>query len=145
MIEKLMPVAEVTTPNTFEASQLAGMDELKTPADCEEAARRIHKHGAKNVIIKAARIFDDYAADLLYDGKDFEWIRSDRLNTRWTHGAGCTFSACVTAELAKGASVHDSFHTAHDFLQAALREGFPFNEFTGPVYHKAYAKLHGLK
>lgn len=142
MIEALMPVAEVTTPNTFEAAQLAGMDELKTIEDCEMAARRIHQLGARNVIVKAARIFPDCAADLLYDGAQCHWIRSPRIDTAWTHGAGCTFSACVTAELAKGAEVREAFNTAHDFLQAALRGGFPFNEFTGPVYHKAYAKLH---
>lgn len=143
MIESLLPVAEVVTPNAFEASQLAGMGDLRTPEDCEAAARRIHELGAKNVVVKAARIFPDYAADLLYDGEQFHWLRSQRLDTRWTHGAGCTFSACITAELARGADVRNAFVTAHDFLQAALRGGFPFNEFTGPVYHKAYAKLHG--
>ena len=144
MIEALMPIATVTTPNTFEASQLAGMPELTSEDDLAEAARRIHAFGAKNVIIKAARIFQDKAVDMLYDGKDFTWIREPRLETKWTHGAGCTFSACVTAELAKGQSVAQAFQTAHEFLRAALEESFPFNEVTGPVYHHALAKRrHG--
>ncbi len=144
MIEALMSIATVTTPNTFEASQLAGMDELKSEEDMMEAAKRIHDYGAQNVIIKAARIFGDKAVDMLYDGKDFTWIREPRLETKWTHGAGCSFSACVTAELAKGNSVAQAFQTAHLYLRAALEESFPFNEVTGPVYHHALAKrLHG--
>lgn len=144
MIEALLPIATVTTPNTFEAAQLAGMDDLTSEDDLAEAARRIHAHGAKNVIIKAARIFEDKAVDLLFDGTQFIWIREPRLNTKWTHGAGCTFSACVTAELAKGHTVEEAFRTAHAFLRAALEESFPFNQVTGPVYHHALAKrLHG--
>ena len=140
MIDYLLPVAEVTTPNTFEAAQLAGMDELKSEADLEEAARRIHAKGAKNVIIKAARMLPEVAVDVLFDGQEFTWIREPRLETKWTHGAGCSFSACVTAELAKGATVKEAFATAHRYLRAALEEGFAFNQFTGPVYHKALAK-----
>lgn len=140
MIEHLLPVADVVTPNLFEASQLAGVPELKNEADCENAARIIHAHGAANVIIKAARLFPGEAADLLYDGKEFFWLREAAVDTKWTHGAGCSFSACVTAELAKGATVREAFVTAHRFIRAALKESFPFNEFTGPLYHKAYAR-----
>lgn len=140
MIRCLLPLAEVVTPNTFEAAQLAGMDEPTTEADLLEAARRIHGLGVKNVVIKAARIFDDQAVDLLYDGTEATWFRSPRLKSCWTHGAGCSFSACVTAELAKGASVKDAVCTANAFVRAGLEESFPMNQFVGPIYHKAYAK-----
>lgn len=144
MKEALMPLAVVTTPNTFEASQLADMDELKSEEDLAEAARRIHALGAKNVIIKAARIFSDVAVDMLFDGEEFIWLKEPRLDTKWTHGAGCSFSACVTAELAKGATVKQAFENAHEYLRAALEESFPFNDITGPVYHHALAKRrHG--
>ena len=140
MIEALLPIAEVVTPNLFEAAQLAGMPELTSVEECEKAARIIHERGAANVIIKAARIFPGEAADLLFDGSEFTWIREPSIDTKWTHGAGCSFSACVTAELAKGASVKEAFVTAHRYIRAALKESFPFNQFTGPLYHKAYAK-----
>lgn len=145
MIEALLPLAEVVTPNTFEASQLAGMPELTSEEELMEAARRIYAHGAKNVIIKAARIFEENAVDMLFDGKSFTWLKEPRLKTAWTHGAGCSFSACVTAELAKGATVKAAFETAHRFLHAALEESFPFNQITGPVYHKALAKREAAK
>lgn len=143
MIRSLLPLAEVTTPNTFEAAQLAGMDELKTKDDLFEAAKRISAHGVKNVVIKAARIFDDKAIDLLYDGKEFMLTENPRLSTNWTHGAGCSFSACITAELAKGATVQQAVKTATAFVNAGLKEGFPLNQFVGPIYHKALAKING--
>lgn len=140
MIEYLLPIAEVVTPNTFEAAQLAGMEELKSEKEVEEAAQRIHRLGCKNVVIKVARVLPDATADLLYDGKTFTWFREKRINTTWTHGAGCSFSACLTAELAKGASVHQACKTAHDFVQAGLLSSFALNQHIGPIYHKAMAK-----
>jgi pyridoxine kinase len=140
MIEHLLPIAEVVTPNSFEAAQLAGMEELKSESDIAEAARRIHQHGCRNVVIKAARVLPDLCVDLLYDGQNCAWFRSERIDTTWTHGAGCSFSACLTAELAKGASVQQACQTAHDFVRAALRNSFALNRHIGPLYHKAMAK-----
>lgn len=140
MKRSLLPIAEVVTPNTFEAAQLAGMDDIKSKDDILAAAEAIHKLGPKYVLIKAARIFADKAMDVLYDGKQFTIKENPRINTTWTHGAGCSFSACVTAELAKGASVEEAAATATAFVNAGLRESFPYNKFTGPIYHKAYAK-----
>lgn len=140
MRQSLLPLAEVVTPNTFEAAQLAGMDDIKTKDDIFEAAARIHKYGAKNVLIKAARIFPDKALDVLFDGSTYTVVENPKLNTTWTHGAGCSFSACVTAELAKGATVAQAAATATAFVNAGLVESFPLNRFVGPIYHKALAK-----
>lgn len=140
MIRSLMPLADVVTPNTFEAAQLAGMSELKTEEDMVAAAKIIHSQGARHVVIKAARIFENASVDVLYDGGEPQWWRAERLQTTWTHGAGCSFSACVTAELAKGASVREAVTTANAFVRAGLENGFALNQFAGPIYHKAYAK-----
>ena len=142
MIDYLLPVADVVTPNSFEAAQLAGMDEIRTEEQLCEAARRIHAAGAKNVAIKAPRVFsNDKVADFLFDGTDFTWWWEDKLTTAWTHGAGCSFSACITAELAKGADVRSAFQTAHAFVKAGLEHSFPLNRFVGPIYHKALARF----
>ena len=90
------------------------MDDIKNKDDILAAAEAIHKLGPKYVLIKAARIFADKAMDVLYDGKQFTIKENQRINTTWTHGAGCSFSACVTAELAKGASVEEAAATATD-------------------------------
>ncbi len=140
MLRSLLPIAEVITPNAFEAAQLAGMTELTSEAEVEEAARRIHARGGKNVVVKAARIFADYSADVLFDGQKFIWLKDKRLQTAWTHGAGCSFSACIAAELAKGATVPEAVRTARQFVRAGLSDSFPLNQFVGPIYHKALAK-----
>lgn len=142
MRQHLLPIAEAVTPNTFEAAQLAGMKDISTMAQLQDAARKIHAAGAQNVIIKAARIFPDKAVNLLYDGTSFTQFDKPKVNTQWTHGAGCSFSACVTAELAKGASMADAVQTATDFVYEGLVDSFPLNKFVGPINHKAYAKNH---
>ena len=88
------------------------------------------------------RAIVDQALNLLFDGKSFTWFDRPRLETTWTHGAGCTFSACITAELAKHGDVPSAVQTAGDFVHAALVESFPLNRHVGAVYHKAMAKLH---
>ncbi len=141
MIDYLLPIADVVTPNAFEAAQLAGMGELRTEEELCEAARRIHKAGAKHVAIKAPRVFQDGSvADLLYDGNEFTWWRDTKLTTAWTHGAGCSFSACIAAELGKGTAMKDAVAIAHAFVRAGLEESFPLNRFVGPIYHKALSK-----
>ena len=142
MIDYLLPLADVVTPNTFEAEQLAGMEEFKSEDDLLEAARKIHGLGAKNVVIKAARIFDNKTVDLLYDGTNATWLRGEKVGTSWTHGAGCSFSACITAELAKGKSVVDAVAMAREFVRCGLEHSFPLNQFVGPIYHKALSKYN---
>ena len=142
MIDYLLPLADVVTPNTFEAEQLAGMEEFKSEDDLLEAARKIHGLGAKNVVIKAARIFDNKTVDLLYDGTNVTWMRGEKVGTSWTHGAGCSFSACITAELAKGKSVADAVAMAREFVRCGLEHSFPLNQFVGPIYHKALSKYN---
>ncbi len=142
MIDYLLPLADVVTPNTFEAEQLAGMEEFKSEDDLLEAARKIHGQGAKNVVIKAARIFDNKTVDLLYDGTNATWLRGEKVGTSWTHGAGCSFSACITAELAKGKSVTDAVAMAREFVRCGLEHSFPLNQFVGPIYHKALSKYN---
>ncbi len=140
MIEHLLPIAEVVTPNTFEAEQLSGVSEIKTLDDIFEAAIKINELGARNVIIKAARIFRGRAVNVLYDGKALYTYEVPKVSTKWTHGAGCSFSACITAELAKKAKVLEAFKTATDFVNEGLIKSFPLNKFVGPIWHKAYAE-----
>ena len=129
MIDYLLPLADVVTPNTFEAEQLAGMDEFKSEDDLLSAAQKIHGLGAKNVVIKAARIFDDKTVDLFYDGTSATWLRGEKVNTSWTHGAGCSFSACITAELAKGKSAAEAAALAADIVCAGIKATPPEHKY----------------
>lgn len=139
----LVPRATVVTPNLFEASQLAGTAPIKTIEDMKEAAAKIHALGAKYVLIKGGSKLDyEKAVDLLFDGKEFKLYESEKIDTTYTHGAGCTNSAAITAELAKGKTVIEAVEVAKDFVTAAIRHGFKLNEFVGPTMHKAY-RIYG--
>ncbi|HAL01111.1 MULTISPECIES: pyridoxine/pyridoxal/pyridoxamine kinase [unclassified Exiguobacterium] len=136
----LTPLATVVTPNVFEAGQLSGLG--KTPATIDEmklAAARIHEKGAQYVLVKGgSKIDHPQAVDVLYDGKEFILIEDERIETPYTHGAGCTYSAAITAELAKGASVEAAVRTAKSFITSAIRHSFRLNEYVGPTDHAAH-------
>lgn len=139
MIEFLLPRADLVTPNLFEASQLAKTGPIKTPEEMQEAAAIIHGKGAKNVLIKdRGKIREGKAMDLLFDGKTFEWFEADSIQTPFTHGAGCTSSAAVTAGLAKGFTVRESVQQAKQFITQAIANGFRLNDFVGPTRHSAH-------
>ena len=95
IVEKLLPCAFLATPNVPEAAALAEM-EIGSREEMREAARRIHAMGARAVLIKGGHMAGD-AADLLYDGRGWREYAAARLETRHTHGTGCTYSAAITA------------------------------------------------
>ncbi|MDF1507236.1 pyridoxine/pyridoxal/pyridoxamine kinase [Robertmurraya sp. DFI.2.37] len=135
----LVPRALIVTPNLFEASQLAGTAPIKTIDDMKEAAAKIHALGAKYVLIKGGSKLDyDKAVDLLFDGEEYKLYESEKIDTTYVHGAGCSYSAAITAELAKGKSVLEAIALAKDFVTAAIRHGFKLNEYVGPTMHGVY-------
>lgn len=138
MIKYLIPLATVTTPNLFEAGQLAGVKTPKTIEEMQIAAEKIHALGAKNIIIKGGRgIAHDQAFDLFYDGQKHYLLETPKLETSYNHGAGCTFAAAITANLAKGSSVKEAIIEAKEFVAAGIKHGWKLNEFVGPVLHNA--------
>ncbi|MEW9677113.1 pyridoxine/pyridoxal/pyridoxamine kinase [Lentibacillus sp. L22] len=142
MRELLLPRATITTPNLFEAGQLAQTVPLKTIDEMKHAAVKIHELGAKTVVIKGGTALDhDKAVDLFYDGSDFTLLENEKIDTSYNHGAGCSFAAAITASLAKGHSVKESVSIAKDFVAAAIKHGWKLNEFVGPVMHGAYNKF----
>lgn len=141
----LVPKAYLVTPNLFEASQLAGTKAIQSVDEMKEAAVRIHERGAKYVAIKGGgKLAQDQeqAIDLLYDGQEFTIYTTPRVSTSNTHGAGCTYSAAITAELAKGATLSEAMDKAKQFITAAIRHGFPINQYVGPTLHAA-SRLYG--
>jgi len=134
----LLPLAKVATPNVPEAEVLAGMD-IRNHADMREAARRIHDMGAAYVVVKGGHM-QGAARDIVYDGTDFEELAVERFETRHTHGTGCTFSAAITAELAKGRAVRDAIATAKEFITCAISNPLGIGHGHGPTNHWAYGR-----
>lgn len=106
---QILPAATVVTPNHFEARTLAGMDRIDSVADLAEAARRIHDLGPKYVIAKGGvELGGPDAFDVLYDGDRTTVLSTPKIGEQRASGAGCTFAAAVTAELAKHTDIHDA-------------------------------------
>jgi pyridoxine kinase len=121
---------------------LSQMGALKTVDDMKEAAKRIHDKGAAYVLVKGGgKLAHEKAIDVLYDGHTFDILEGERINTTYTHGAGCTYSAAICAELAKGKSVREAVAVAKAFITEAIRHSFPLNQYVGPTHHGAYRSL----
>ncbi|MEA3375144.1 MAG: bifunctional hydroxymethylpyrimidine kinase/phosphomethylpyrimidine kinase [Chloroflexota bacterium] len=137
LIDELVPLAYLTTPNHHEAQVLTGL-EIETVADMREAARAIHALGAQNVVVKGGHLPAAASAiDVLYDGRELTEFDAPRVDTRNTHGTGCTYASSIAAELAKGHSVRDAVATAKAYLTAALQAAVDLDigEGHGPIDH----------
>lgn len=137
--EWLLPLATVVTPNLPEAEVIAGI-QIKSLQDRKEAAKIIYHLGAKNVMIKGGHDENEQMIDLLYDGSSYFQYESKRVPTKNTHGTGCTFSAAITAELAKGNSIDSAISVAKKFIQAAIEDDLHIGSGHGPTNHWAYNK-----
>lgn len=137
--QELAPRAAIITPNVFEAGQLSGIHSIRTVEDMKSAAIEIYKLGPKNVLIKGgAKLGTPNAIDVLFDGEEFEILETPKIDTKYNHGAGCTYAAAITAGLAKGLTVREAVRQAKAFVTTALSHSFPLNEYIGPLYHAAH-------
>ncbi|SMB88003.1 hydroxymethylpyrimidine/phosphomethylpyrimidine kinase [Desulfonispora thiosulfatigenes DSM 11270] len=133
LISHLLPLAEVVTPNIPEAEVIVGM-KIDTVEDMEKAALLIHKMGPKKVLVKGGHLTED-AIDVLYDGKKITHYTSERINTKNTHGTGCTLSSAITANLAKGANVEEGVREAKEYITTAIRHSLALGKGYGPTNH----------
>ncbi|USG63800.1 bifunctional hydroxymethylpyrimidine kinase/phosphomethylpyrimidine kinase [Brevibacillus ruminantium] len=132
----LLPLAEVITPNLPEAAYMTGLL-IETPEQMREAAKVIHQMGPRHVMMKGGHLQDDAIVDILFDGRDFYEFAHKRIHTRHTHGTGCTFSAALTAELAKGTSLVHAVERANRFIIEAIKTAPQIGGGHGPTNHWA--------
>ena len=133
LADRILPLALVVTPNLPEAEVLAGM-RVAEPEEMEEAARRIHGMGPRFVLIKGGHLKGD-ATDLLWNGREFTRFTAARVDSTNTHGTGCTFSAAITAGLARGQALGDAIRSAKAYVTRAIREGFKAGRGVGQLRH----------
>jgi hydroxymethylpyrimidine/phosphomethylpyrimidine kinase len=132
----LLPLAWVVTPNLPEAECLTGLS-ITGLEEMKEAARHIHAMGARHVIVKGGHLEGDDIVDLFYDGEVFHPFPNQRVHTKNTHGTGCTFSAALTAELAKGTELLTAVERAKRFIVAAIASAPELGGGHGPTNHWA--------
>ena len=118
LIDKLLPLAMILTPNIPEAEIIATMP-IKNLQDMEKAAARIFELGPQNVLLKGGHLADQ-ATDILFDGKNFQHFSAERIPTKNTHGTGCTLAAAITANLAKGIAITEAVGRAKEYLTIAI-------------------------
>ncbi|WLV25578.1 bifunctional hydroxymethylpyrimidine kinase/phosphomethylpyrimidine kinase [Aciduricibacillus chroicocephali] len=134
--DRLMPFAKIVTPNIPEAESLIGV-EIKTLDDMKDAAAAIvSRYGAQSALVKGGHL-NDQAADVLFDGKTMHTFTSERINTKNTHGTGCTLSAAITAYLAKGLSLYEAVELSKKYITEAIRYSFNIGKGNGPTNHWA--------
>lgn len=130
--QRLIPLAEVITPNLYEAGALLG-HEIGTVADMRTAAKSLIELGPRSVLVKGGHLGDERAIDVFFDGAEFHELEGIRYDTADTHGTGCTLAAAITARLALGDGLLDAVRAAKDFVTGAIRRGIRIGKGFGPV------------
>jgi hydroxymethylpyrimidine/phosphomethylpyrimidine kinase len=129
----LLPLAEVITPNLFEAEMLTGQ-RIETLDDMRAAAQAIHALGPRHVVVKGGHRAAD-PVDVYFDGERFVELRAERISTPHTHGTGCTFSAAIAAFMARGLPVDAAVTGAKDYITEAIRHAPGLGKGHGPIGH----------
>lgn len=140
---KLLPYATVCTPNIPEAAVISGRD-IRSHEDIREAAKYILGLGVDCVVMKGGHLKEEKAVDrvFLQDGVEIT-IQAVRIDTKDTHGTGCTFSAAITANLANGLSLKQAIIEAKKYVHLAISTPLHIGNGHGPTNHFAYNQKNG--
>ena len=133
LIEKLLPIATLVTPNIPEAQVLSGKT-IESKEDMLSAANFIGNTYGCAVLLKGGHSIND-ANDLLYANGEFIWFEGKRINNHNTHGTGCTLSSAIASNLAKGYDLVMSVQRAKDYISDALSAQLDLGQGSGPLMH----------
>jgi hydroxymethylpyrimidine/phosphomethylpyrimidine kinase len=136
LIKRLIPLSMVVTPNLMEASVLTGL-KVRSIEEMKKAAHRIYQLGSKHVVVKGGHL-KGKAIDLLYDGEKYEEIEGPRIETKNTHGTGCTFASAIATFLARGDTVSEAVKKAKIFITMAIQSSLALGKGAGPTNPSAY-------
>lgn len=133
--EMLIPKATIATPNRYEAQLLSGL-EIHTEDDMRTAAARICSLGAAATLVKGGSMSGNLkGVDVWFDGYNWEILKTTKIETNNTHGSGCTLSAAITANLARGLAPLSAVKQAKEYVTAALKHALSIGQGRGPVGH----------
>lgn len=134
---RLLPLSAVITPNLPEAEALTGLT-IRTVADMRVAATALLAMGVPAVLLKGGHLESDTVTDLLATASGIEAFPAPRIQTRHTHGTGCTTASAVAAGLAQGMSLRDTVLRARDYVTAAIASAPGFGKGHGPLNHAVW-------
>lgn len=133
--DRLIPLAAIVTPNRYEAQLLSGLT-LNTLEDMQAAAQKIYQLGAQAVLVKGGGMMGDLrGVDVWFDGQHLETLTTANIDTKNTHGTGCTLSAAIAANLALGTDLLSATKLAKSYVTTALTHSLEIGQGQGPVGH----------
>lgn len=133
LIQRLLSLVDVITPNVDEATALTGL-EVRNPPQMKLAAERLHEMGAKAVVVTGGHL--DRALDVLsVKGEQAQTYSAERVDSPNTHGTGCAFSTAIACQLALGQSLEMAVVLAKAYVLAAIRSSYTIGRGPGPVNH----------
>ncbi|MBU5314007.1 bifunctional hydroxymethylpyrimidine kinase/phosphomethylpyrimidine kinase [Tissierella carlieri] len=133
LIKVVLPYADLLTPNIPEAEKISNI-KISSTEDMKIAAKLIYDMGCKNVLVKGGHAIGD-ALDILYDGKEFYYFETQRINTKNTHGTGCTFSSAIASNLALGMTMPIAVKQAKKYITTAIEHSLNIGKGNGPTHH----------
>jgi len=141
VIERLIPITYLLTPNVPEAERLTGVA-ISDEEGMQQAARILSTMGARNVLIKGGHLPSGEAVDLLFDSSAFQRYEAQRIFTNATHGTGCSYASAIAAFLAQGEPLTVAIGRAKEFISSAIRQAKPLGKGHGhsPVNHYLAAR-----
>lgn len=134
LIVQLLPRAYVITPNIPEAELLTGI-RITTPEDMRRAGEKLLQMGAKNALIKGGHMDADMLSDILVTPEGMVPWHSARIDSRHTHGTGCTLASAIATRLGQGAALEDAVAQARDYVQRAMQSAPQLGSGHGPLNH----------
>ena len=134
IVQRLVPLAALVTPNLDEAAVLVGAS-VRDPDDMERAGRRLVQLGARAALVKGGHLAGEAVVDVLVTGGTVRRFTRPRLETTSTHGTGCTLSAAVAAGLALGRPLERAVEDALDFVHRAIAAAPGLGGGHGPLNH----------
>lgn len=136
LVERIIPLADVVTPNIDEAAVITGI-EVRELDDMKAAAAKLHEMGAAAVVVTGGHL--DRAMDLLSfttaHGIEHEVFKAERQRSNSTHGTGCAFATAMACHLALDRGIAEATLLAKTYVTAAIANGHPLGKGTGPVHH----------
>ncbi len=133
LINTLMPLASIVTPNIAEAEVLSGL-KITNSEDMQNSAVIISENLKADILIKGGHSQDN-ADDLIFSNNKHFWVRGERVNNPNTHGTGCTLSSAIACNLALGNNSRDSVINAKNYITKALEAGLDLGKGSGPLKH----------
>lgn len=139
LIKKLIPLASLITPNVPEAEEIleevsSVIKHIETIEDMESAVKELYRLGCKNILLKGGHMHGD-AVDVFYDGSEIIHFTSNRINTKNTHGTGCTLSSAIAANLALGIDMKDAIKNSKQYITTAIKHSLDIGHGVGPTNH----------